>query len=253
MKPLALAYGALCYLIFFLTFLYAIGFVGDLVVPKSIDSGPATALPLALAIDLALLGLFAVQHSGMARQAFKKWWTRFVPWPIERSTYVLAASLVLILLYWAWRPLPQTIWSVQASWAVALLWVLFFAGWGIVLISTFLISHAELFGVSQVWAFSRGQKHQPPQFKTPLFYKLVRHPIYFGFVVAFFAIPKMTLGHLVFALASTAWMLIAIQLEERDLITLFGARYLTYRTQVSMILPLPRLSRAGPPTADQPG
>ncbi|MGH6992321.1 MAG: methanethiol S-methyltransferase [Caulobacteraceae bacterium] len=246
-RLLALAYGAICYIIFFATFLYAIGFVGDLVVPKGIDGGTRGPAGIAIIIDLALLSLFAVQHSGMARQGFKRLWTRLIPPAIERSTYVLFASAALILLFWLWRPLRAPIWTVASPIGPDLLWALFFAGWGVVLVSTFLISHFELFGLSQVWAFSRQRGHEPPNFRTPFFYGLVRHPIYLGFIIAFFATPRMTAGHLLFAAVATAWMLVAIQLEERDLVAVFGAQYQAYRARVSMILPLPKARRPAEP------
>jgi protein-S-isoprenylcysteine O-methyltransferase Ste14 len=235
---LALSYGVLCYAFFFVVFLYAIGFVGGVGVPKGIDDGRAASLPAALLIDALLLAVFAVQHSVMARPAFKAMWTRIVPAPVERSTYVLFSSLALALVYWQWRPIVQpVIWQATMPWLVILLWVLFALGWLIVFVSTFLISHFDLFGLSQVWAFARRREPHELEFTTPFFYKAVRHPIYLGFIVAFWATPKMTLGHLVFAVATTAYMLIAVQFEERDLVAQFGERYLKYRASVSMIVP----------------
>jgi protein-S-isoprenylcysteine O-methyltransferase Ste14 len=235
---LAVAYGLVCYLFFFLVFLYAVGFVGNVGVPKGINDGQATGLVAALVIDALLLGVFAVQHSVMARPAFKAVWTRIVPRPVERSTYVLLSSLALALLYWQWRPIVQpVIWQARAPWLEGLLWALFALGWVIVFISTFLISHFDLFGLRQVWAYAKGLGDPAAEFRTPLFYKVVRHPIYLGFTIAFWATPKMTLGHLVFALATTAYMLIAIQFEEHDLIGVFGDSYRRYRVQVSMIVP----------------
>lgn len=238
-RTLALLYGFLCYVVFLFAFVYAIGFVGNLVVPKSIDSGEAGAFWPSLLVNLGLLGLFAVQHSVMARPGFKRWWTRFVPEPVERSTYVLFASLALLLLYWQWRPLPEVVWSVEHEVGRAVLWALFGLGWGLVLLSTFMISHAHLFGVKQVHAFWRRKQPASPGFQTPGLYRHMRHPIMAGFFVAFWATPAMTVGHLVFALATTGYILIAVQLEERDLVRAFGERYEAYRRQVPMFVPRP--------------
>jgi methanethiol S-methyltransferase len=233
---LALLYGVICYFIFFGSFLYAIAFVEDLPVPKTIDSGVAGAPAPSLIVDLVLLGVFAVQHSLMARPFFKKAWTKVVPQSIERSTYVLFSSLALILLYWQWQPLPDPVWNIGGPWAAILL-ALSYAGFGIVLTSTFLISHFDLFGLSQVFARFRNREPARPQFGTPLFYKVVRHPIYFGFIVAFWATPNMTQGHLLFSVATSGYIIIGMLLEERDLVGYFGDRYRTYRTQVPMIVP----------------
>jgi protein-S-isoprenylcysteine O-methyltransferase Ste14 len=229
-----------CYVLFLAVFLYAIGFVGNVFVPKSIDSGSPVQWPVALVINAALLSAFAVQHSVMARGWFKRAWTKIVPAPVERSTYVVAASAVLALLLWQWRPISAVVWDVHNPAGQIALRALFWLGWGILLLSTFLVDHFELFGLKQVWSYFRGKSHEPLPFKTPLFYKLVRHPIYFGFVTAFWSTPRMTRGHLFFSIMCTGYILVAIQFEERDLLRFYGETYRSYREQVSMLIPLPR-------------
>ena len=238
-RTLAFLYGLVCYLIFFCTFLYAVGFVNGLIVPKGIDSAPTTGLGQALLVNALLLGLFAVQHSVMARHGFKKVWTKIVPPAVERSTYVLFASLALIFLFWKWEPIGGVVWSVNSPEIRLALHGLSLVGFGIVLVSTFLINHFDLFGLRQVWLHLRGQPYTPLGFRTPALYKVVRHPIYLGFIIAFWATPVMTIAHLVFAIATTAYILVAIQLEERDLVRMYGDRYEVYRGQVSMLMPGP--------------
>jgi methanethiol S-methyltransferase len=235
---LAAAYSGLCYLLFLVVFACAVGWVENLsFLPKTIDSGEAGDLWTSLAVNAGLLGVFAVQHSVMARPAFKRWWTRLVPAEIERSTYVLFASLALALVLWQWRPLPAPVWSVSEPIWAGLLVGLSWTGWAIVLLSTFLISHFHLFGLSQGMARLMRLKQPAETFTTPLFYRWVRHPLYVGFIIAFWATPQMSIGHLFFACATTAYILIAIQFEERDLIAVFGERYRQYRRTVGMLAP----------------
>ncbi len=241
---LSLPYGLAVYVFFLATFLYAIGFVGNVFVPTSIDKGIQAPLLEAILVDLALLGLFAVQHSVMARRSFKRWWTRIVPESVERSTYVLAASAALALLLWQWRPIVEpVVWTVSNPIAAKAIWAVFWLGWGVLLLSTFLINHFELFGLRQVVARVTGAQASSPEFRTPLLYRHVRHPIYLGFVLSFWAAPVMTAGHLLFTIATTGYILIGIWFEERDLIAQFGERYHAYRQQVGMLLPRLRRTR----------
>jgi protein-S-isoprenylcysteine O-methyltransferase Ste14 len=243
MKFIYFVYGVVCYVMFLGTFLYAVGFVGNFVVPKSMDSGPETPLGIALTINMLLLGVFAVQHSVMARPAFKRWWTTIIPAPIERSTYVLFTNLALILLFWQWRPMGAVIWDVSDGPIAYLMWGLCALGWITVLISTCLIDHFELFGLRQVTFYLRGKTDSDLPFRTPLFYKHVRHPIYVGFIVAFWATPIMTVAHFVFALGVTGYAVIGALLEERDLMGHFGDRYREYKNAVPMLIPRLRRKR----------
>jgi len=236
-RVVAFLYGVACYAVFFASFLYALGFVEGLVVPKAIDDGPVVPAVAAVTVDLLLLALFALQHSVMARPAFKRWWTQFVPKSVERSTYVLLSSLALALLCWQWRPLPAVVWHVDNPTIAMALVGLSFLGWLIVLTSTFIINHFELFGLHQVANNLTGRATPPQRFRTPLFYKFVRHPIYLGFIIAFWSMPTMTVGRLLFAAATTAYILIGIVLEERDLVDVFGDDYRRYRARVSMLIP----------------
>ena len=234
---IAFLYGLASYLVFFVTFLYAIGFVSGLLVPKTIDTGAVVPMMEALIVNLLLMSLFAVQHSLMARRQFKTWWTQYVPKSVERSTYVLLASLSLVLLFWQWRPIPAMVWQVTDPQIATAITVLSFVGWLIVLTSTFLINHFELFGLHQVANNLSGRPMPVMRFKTPVLYKVVRHPIYLGFIIAFWATPAMTQGHLLFAAVTTAYILVGIWLEERDLTALFGDQYRRYRQQVGMLVP----------------
>lgn len=252
-RSIILTFGVTAYTVFFLTFLYLIAFVGNLqltslvsmfaplatLVPRSIDTGGATgSMALALIIDFTLIMLFGVQHSVMARSGFKNWLKRHLPAPAERSIYVLISSLMLILLFWQWRPVADAVWQITGSLTQVLCWSLFAAGFGIVLLSTFLIDHFDLFGLRQVWAHARGREARPPQFAMPLFYRMVRHPLYIGFLLAFWSTPKMSAGHLLFAVVMTVYILIAIRLEERDLVRYHGELYQRYRDKVPMLIPL---------------
>lgn len=239
---LALLYGTLSYVVFLVTFVYAIGFVAGFGVPKHIDNGIQASFAVALIIDLALLGLFAIQHSVMARPGFKRWWTKIVPEPIERSTYVLFSSLALIALFWWWRPLGPMLWNVENDVARVGLYSLSALGWLMVLTGTFMINHFDLFGLKQVWQYKRGAADtDTPHFVTRAFYRIVRHPLMLGFLIAFWATPTMSLGHLLFALMTTGYIVIAVKfLEERDLVAQFGDTYRDYQQRVPMLLPLPK-------------
>jgi protein-S-isoprenylcysteine O-methyltransferase Ste14 len=236
-RVIAFLYGLVAYVAFFVTIVYAVGFVSGLVAPKTIDTGTAAPLAEALIVNLLLMAIFAIQHSVMARKPFKRWWTQFVPASVERSTYVLYSSLALMLLFWQWRPIPTVIWHIEQPQIAFAVMALSFVGWLIVLTSTFLINHFELFGLHQVASNLGGHPMPAPSFKTPLYYKFVRHPIYLGFIIAFWAAPTMTAGHLLFAAVTTAYIFVGILLEERDLIDLFGDDYRRYKDRVSMLLP----------------
>jgi protein-S-isoprenylcysteine O-methyltransferase Ste14 len=236
-RMVAFLYGILAYFVFFVTFLWAIGFVASMVVPKTIDSGAVGPAIEAAIIDLILMSIFAIQHSVMARRQFKQWWTQYVPKSVERSTYVLFASLALVLLLWQWRPIPTVLWQIHDPQVALAVTGISLLGWLIVLTSTFLINHFELFGLHQVASNLAGRSMPAPRFRTPLYYKFVRHPIYLGFIIAFWAAPTMTIGHLLFAAVTTAYIIVGTLLEERDLIDLFGDDYRRYRERVSMLVP----------------
>jgi methanethiol S-methyltransferase len=239
-RYLIIGYGAAAYLLFLAAFLYLVGFVGNIAVPRSVDRGLPSPIGQAALVNVLLLGAFAVQHSVMARPAFKRWWTRFVPSVIERSTYVVLSSAVLVLLYWQWRTMPAVIWDMRQPAGRLTLWALFWLGWAIALASTFMVSHFDLFGLRQVYLAWRGKPHTHIGFHARLLYRLVRHPLMLGFLIAFWAAPTMTAGHLLFSVAITGYILIAVQLEERDLVAALGDQYRDYRRGVSMLMPLPR-------------
>jgi protein-S-isoprenylcysteine O-methyltransferase Ste14 len=239
-RMLALFFGIVSYVVFFVTFIYGIGFVGDVFFPKSINSGTSGSMARSLFIDAVLLGLFAIPHSVMARPGFKRWWTRIIPEVIERSTYVLVSSLLLAFLFWQWQPIPYVIWELTNPVGRAVLQVLFWMGWAIVVLSTFLISHFDLFGLRQVFLHQVGKPSKDSEFRTPGLYKIVRHPLMLGFIIAFWSTPKMTFGHLIFAVGTTTYILIALQFEERDLVRIHGNAYESYRERVSMLLPIPK-------------
>lgn len=236
-KTISLLYGTLCYLIFLCSFLYAIGFVGNFFVPKSIDGTPQAPLFTAILINASLLLLFALQHSIMARPAFKRWWTRFVPQHLERSTYVLLASCCLALMMWKWQPLGGVVWSIDNELVKGILKISFFTGWYIVLMSTFLINHFDLFGLRQTWLYFKGKPYRELPFRSPFFYKMVRHPLYLGFIIAFWSTPYMTVAHLLFAVLTTGYILTAIQFEEKDLAAQHGKNYTDYKKRAPMIIP----------------
>lgn len=239
-RVIAFAYGLVSYAVFFAVFLYSIVFVGGFGPARTVDGGgPSGGFWTALLVNAGLLSLFAVQHSVMARPAFKRWWTRIVPKSVERSTYVLVSSLVLALLYWQWRPMTGVVWEVESPLARNVVWAVFAAGWLLVLVSTFLISHFDLFGLRQVWLRLRNRPYEPLEFQLRFLYRFVRHPLLLGFLIAFWAAPTMTVGHLLFAVATTGYMLVGIQLEERDLIASHGEAYERYRESTPMLVPRP--------------
>ena len=240
MGAAALAYGIVSYVVFLISLLYSIGFVGNLIVPKTIDSGLAGPASEALLVDVLLLLAFAIPHSVMARAGFKRWWTRVVPESLERSTYVLVSSLLLLLLFWGWRPILGVVWQTEHAIEVAVLWALFWLGWALVLYSSFAIDHFDLFGLRQVWLRFRGVEYAPVPFEQPWLYTIVRHPLMLGFLLAFWAAPTLTQGHLLFSLATTGYILVGIVLEERDLVKAHGQSYVIYTREVRMLLPIRR-------------
>ena len=235
---ISLLYGVFAYVFFLATFIYAVAFIGNLWVPKTVDSGTAGSVAEALLVNLVLLAIFALQHSIMARRSFKRWWTSIVSPAVERSTYVLAATAALALLLWQWRPIPEpVIWRVENAIGIQVLWVVFWLGWSVLLLATFLINHFELFGLRQVFSRLIGREIPDAEFRTPFLYRYVRHPIYLGFLLGFWAAPVMTAGHLLFAIGATGYILVGIWFEERDLIAQFGEQYRRYRGQVGMLIP----------------
>lgn len=242
-RYLAIGYGAVAYLLFLVSFVYAIGFVGNIFVPRSVDRAISAPGWEAVLIDVVLLGVFALQHSVMARPAFKRWWTRWVPASIERSTYVVLSSAALLLLYWQWRTLPTIVWDVKLPAVRAALWVLFGIGWATVFFASFMVSHLDLFGLRQVYLAWQGKPYRDLDFRVQYLYRLVRHPLMLGFLIAFWAAPTMTVGHLLFSVATTGYILIALQLEEHDLIASLGDQYRAYRGEVPALLPWPRRHR----------
>jgi len=246
----AVLYGIAAYGVALVALLYLVGFTGNLIVPKSIDSGVAGPLLQSAVVDVLLIVLFAIQHSVMARQGFKRWWTRMVPPSVERSTYLLATSLVLLLLYWQWQPIPAPVWTVQDPIAAGVIGGIFWLGWVVLVASTFMLNHFEMFGLSQVFARLFGKQMSDAKFRAPLLYRRVRHPIYLGVLLAVWATPAMTVGHLLFAVVITGYILIGIQLEERDLVEQFGDQYRRYRQHAAMLVPLPGRKFTGPKDAD---
>lgn len=236
-RVVAFVYGTLCYLLFLATFLYGVAFLGNFGLDRTIDGAATVPFGQALLVNTLLLGLFAVQHSVMARPSFKQWWTTFIPTPVERSTYVLFSSLALLLLFYAWQPMGGTIWEAQDPIVRGAMYSLFAGGWLLILVTTFMINHFDLFGMRQVWLYLTGQPYTPLKFTKPGFYRYVRHPLYVGWLLTFWATPTMTAAHLVFSIATTAYILIAIQFEERDLVTAHGSAYDEYRKQVPMLVP----------------
>lgn len=241
-RALAFLYGVVCYAIFFLAFLYLIGFIAGVYVPKGIDDGVVTTTMQAVIVDLALVAAFGLQHSIMARSGFKRWLTRVVPESMERSTFVLAASLVLVLLYWQWQPLPQVVWSVSNPTGIQILWAVYLLGFGMVLAASFVIDHFDLFGLRQVWLNLLRRTYRHPPFIVTWFYRFIRHPIYLGLLLAFWSAPTMTLGRLVFAVGMSAYILIGIRYEERDLVRFLGEDYRRYRERVPMLIPRPGMT-----------